>query len=757
MNPSSFSVVMQDPTKDPVNMLPFAERWNHVGNAATEQQIVAARKALQTPESRAASRESKLVLKSGKEYFSRTGTSLKLRDELRIQEAPQRKRTKRASVIELGSPLRHMSKSSSLSQEVKTELPKWRPAAAGSQVQILDRPDWLRRVEKGLALSRSTRGSFRSSQAKQSVTDDQVSTQRSRKGTEGSILADEDDEEEQNRQRRLQKIEQVRLRDAEKGEFDEVHLPHLSATLPNMSFKSDTLKSLDAFNKKVKDQARRSSYLSNAWDSANPMRRISRARVLNTDEEAKVDHFWAWCKEQFGSLDKAFQAFDLNGNGQLSSVEFADGCRSRGYPGNPKTYKRIFFLMDADLDGAIGKPEFMGSKIRRMSTLEALEAARGSTETRASVTHDAFDMMDSKPKRSTIHAKRATMVNDLFKQDPPVSQFISFLFMSYATLKDAFRQIDINRNGLLSKSEFKDGLRILRVGKLNLLDKHLDDLYDRLDINGDGNISVNEMISETCDPMIHRLTKYLLEVRSDFHAKNEKEAKLTREQRLARVFAKLDDNMNMELDRKEFTTALKRMRYIDWHVGDLFDRLDRDRSGQLSVEEFSAFLEKDRVKASTTKKADGDGTTEIQMDDPTAAATRSFQEKFETGAYALIFNSKLQKIGTRSGHTSELIRAGQTDQQVMRSTAPNPGTVGRWTTDDSGGFAQRFERGTDYCEEVRKRLRRPDNSPRRSTLRMDGRHTYGVSPMYSVDYLPLCNGLDHMTQRVDFARTMVTF
>lgn len=736
---------------DPLGKLPFEERWNRLGNATTEAQIHAARKALQTPSSRACSRGA-LVPQSGKENFSRTATSLKLQDELR-QTHPDGlpgMRFRRASTIEAGSPLRRLSLHKSLSKEVQTELPRWRSVAAGSGVQILDRPDFLGRVERGLELSRSKRGSFQAIQA--NTTSNSV-PMRSRKDTDASAR-EEDQNEDQERQRRLRQIEQVRLRDTKNGMFDAVQLPELSASLPNLLQKDETWKSLDEFNKKVVARARKS------YIQSNPMGRMSKAKILSLEEEEKVDHFWDWCRETFGTLVKAFQAFDLNGNGLLSSVEFAEGCRAHGYPGNAKVYKQIFFLMDADLDGVIGKKEFGGSKVIRRSALNAEEERKNQMQQRSSVSFDAFDNMDSKPRQSVLESKRKTMVNELYKQDPPISQFIEFLFSAYASLKDAFRQIDINRNGLLSKSEFKDGLRILRVGNMNLFDMHLHNLFDRIDIDQSGHITVDEMTSDSADPMIQRLVKYLLDVRSDFHAKHERDAHLSRQTRLHRVFAKLDDDSNAQVDRQEFVSALKRLRYLDWHASDLFDRLDRDRSGQLSVQEFTAFLEKDKEEKVESKRSapDPDGIRQLQMEDPSKVATEIFQEKFATGAFSVIFSTKLQKIGTRSGHTADLLRDQGADfQETIPGTGAMPGLPGGFVTDDTGGFAQRYQRSMDYCEEIRSSLKRPDGSQRKSCLSIDGHHTYGVSPMRNTDYLPLCMGLKHLIKREDFARSTVTF
>merc|ERR1712013_494130 len=41
-------------------------------------------------------------------------------------------------------------------------------------------------------------------------------------------------------------------------------------------------------------------------------------------------------------------------------------------------------------------------------------------------------------------------------------------------------------------------------------------------------------------------------------------------------------------------SGLGRLRYVEWHAKDLFSRLDKDCSGELTISEFTAFLFKDR-------------------------------------------------------------------------------------------------------------------------------------------------------------------
>jgi len=47
---------------------------------------------------------------------------------------------------------------------------------------------------------------------------------------------------------------------------------------------------------------------------------------------------------------------------------------------------------------------------------------------------------------------------------------------------------------------------------------------------------------------------------------------------------------NGQLSREPFVAALYHKRYQDWHFNDVFSRLDKDQSGELSFEEFTAFL-----------------------------------------------------------------------------------------------------------------------------------------------------------------------
>lgn len=713
--------------------LPFAQRWEEVGNPATRVQINAKHIALNGPTTDSGayrawydslgdlSTEPNMKIPSPIPDFSRTDSSIKLSTEYKPNTAGFKGR--RASIVEAGNPFRRASAMKRISGgAVNCELPKWKPLHPGCNVQVLDRPDWLQRVRSGLeGLHSRPRSS------------PDLGNERATGQTDAfSRTAMTDEEQELQRQRRLKQLEKVRKEDTSHGEFDDI-VQQKVMSLGTVEV-SETFQQLKDFAERAQERGRKTY--------GSLIRKKSKKTYQTTEAEwAIVEEFWEWCKSMFGDLTKAFFEFDLNRSGSLSSVEFADGLRSKGYPGNETTYKNIFFLFDADQDGVIGKQEFMGSKLRAPKIAEDTDNPSGDDERKTSKTHDPFEthFKGVHKSKSVIESKRASIVQTLWKQDPLVSQFIQHLFISYKTLKQAFREIDINRNGLLSKSEFKDGLRILKVGTRSMLENHVDDLFDRLDLDNSGSITLDEMTADTADPLVKRLVKYLTEVRKDFHSRHENESskkidpETLRVNRLGRVFDKLDDDTSKAIDREEFIAAMKRMRYVDWHANDLFDRLDKDKSGQLDAGEFTAFLENQPAskKREPSKERKASKTPADQTDELQEEATKRFQEKFETGAASLMFNMKLQRIGYRSA-TVDKVRLG------LQSGATEA-KAGGWTTDTSGVSVQVRE---DYIAKVREQL----VLPRNSKLRATGGMSFGVSPEHPGDHLPLCMGMSSISR-----------
>lgn len=737
--------------------LPFAQRWEMVGNPSTRVQTNAKHIALDGPTKDSVayrtwydslgdlSTEPDMELPTPIPHYSRTDVSFKLREEYK-PFVDQKRKGRRASISEAGSPLRRgsMLRRMSVGGLVKTELPQWKPLHPGSQVQVLDRPDYVARVRSGLGglqsrpqsspdLSNSLRSRPQSSP---DLGKQQVGANRTRSESEIHRTTMAEEEQELQRQRKIKQLEKVRIKDTANNELGNLMLPQSRGSILSHSNSiSEQFDKLKAFAEGAEAKGKRTY--------GSLMRKKSKIHQATEAEWETVQAFWEWCKTTFGNLTKAFYGIDFNRSGSISSVEFADGLRSKNYPGNETTYKNIFFLFDADQDGVIGKEEFMGSKLRppKSADVDDPSAPQEDGDERR-FSKDPFAQMmpgEGKPRKSIIEQKRATMVKKLWDQDPLVSQFIQNLYITYKSLRQAFRDIDINRNGLLSKSEFKDGLRILKVGKRNMLDQHVDDLFDRIDLDYSGFITLEEMTAETADPLVKRFVKYLTEIRKDFHSRHENETKKDidpeelRVARLGRVFHRLDEDQSKGIDKEEFIAAMKRMRYIDWHSNDLFDRLDKDGSGQLDAGEFTAFLEREPVSKKKTEerkesKEEAEDNTEVLHDE----ATKKFQEKFETGATSLMFNTKLQRIGFRSA-TVDKVRLG------YQAGATDSG-AGGWTTDTSGVSVRVRE---DYIGKIRQQLVLPKNSK----LRSEGGMSFGVLPEHPGDHLPLCDGMFYLGRK----------
>lgn len=191
--------------------------------------------------------------------------------------------------------------------------------------------------------------------------------------------------------------------------------------------------------------------------------------------------------------------------------------------------------------------------------------------------------------------------------------------------------------------------------------------------------------------------------------------------------------MSKQIDREEFVQAMKRLRYNDWHAGDLFDRLDKDKSGQLDAGEFSAFLEREPAskKSQASRETSGSKVPADLTDQLQEQATNQFQAKFDTGAYGMMFNTKLQRIGFRTATVDKVrlgLQAGATEAKA-----------GGWTTDISGVSVCKRE---DYIQKVRDQL----VVPRNSKLRSAGEVSYGVSPVRPGTLLPLCMGMSSIAR-----------
>jgi len=197
----------------------------------------------------------------------------------------------------------------------------------------------------------------------------------------------------------------------------------------------------------------------------------------------------------------------------------------------------------------------------------------------------------------TKQDKIERIIQRLRRTDPPIAELLDFMFNYFGTLKAAFKQLDLNGNGDLSNQEFVDGLlRIKSKGNgLGPIEVHCHNLFKRLDFANSGSIRLDDLVKNLesdDDVIIVRFGKFLEEVkkrRKDKAAADREESmKLNVYARMFKVGAAHD-----LITPGIFLDALQQLRYPTWHANELFKRLDKDDSGELSLTEFTAFLQQD--------------------------------------------------------------------------------------------------------------------------------------------------------------------
>eukprot|EP00747_Dinoflagellata_sp_TGD_P029680 gnl/TRDRNA2_/TRDRNA2_134081_c0_seq1.p1 gnl/TRDRNA2_/TRDRNA2_134081_c0~~gnl/TRDRNA2_/TRDRNA2_134081_c0_seq1.p1 ORF type:complete len:732 (-),score=103.53 gnl/TRDRNA2_/TRDRNA2_134081_c0_seq1:61-2256(-) len=366
----------------------------------------------------------------------------------------------------------------------------------------------------------------------------------------------------------------------------------------------------------------------------------SRIDCLKNFSKFVEDHF-------DGELQKAWEAFRRHKRlaGRLLPVQdvyvteyqFLSELHERGY-GSGRSHapyvteekrvvgdaeaRELFHCIDTDKDGLVTWDDLT-------SALPKLAHDRGNPKIAK-----PYEVQPGK-RGANLAQARERLLARLAEQDPPASQFLEFLFAQFHTLRQAFQQMDINGNGILSRMEFFEGIKALKPPKdgLHYLAFHAQDLFRRFDHNGDGEVTIDEMTLMTVhvgDPMLDRLNNFFLDFAESF-VKLPADKEAAKDMAMRFAFKKMDLDGSDTISKDEFARVLDHFRYPEWHMRDLFKRLDKDDSGNLTLVEFTAFLER---QASQKKQAPNQPAPPV--DDKSKAVA-------ETGHVASLASSNLSR------------------------------------------------------------------------------------------------------------------
>lgn len=234
------------------------------------------------------------------------------------------------------------------------------------------------------------------------------------------------------------------------------------------------------------------------------MQRKAHSYSIPTEKEwEKINGFWMELNVKYGSLAQAFRAFDLNGNGSLSCIEFTTSCEMLKVGGDEYSWHlKLFHLLDGDGSNEIGVDEFMGSRLVLPDSKEGQqEVKRRSVEAKKRVTVGeklAKKRADRLIGRASSREAPSAFGSEYTERegDPADPEFFwSFLRQFFpgndpgVSYSRAFKKIDVNRNGDLSQTEFVQGMQMVKYPGTRSDWKKL---FFELDDDQDGSVRIGE-------------------------------------------------------------------------------------------------------------------------------------------------------------------------------------------------------------------------------------------------------------------------
>ena len=196
----------------------------------------------------------------------------------------------------------------------------------------------------------------------------------------------------------------------------------------------------------------------------------------------------------------------------------------------------------------------------------------------------------------------ALLILFLFKRVLILISFLTITLPSchyYPILLQVFADIDDDNSGTIDKREMTKALKVLRV---DVSSREIDDLFRRFDTDGDGRLGYAEYLEFLgFNKEVSRRSSTMVDRRSDLESLVDRirlkiEDNLGSEaqsgKRVKEVFADIDDDNSGTIDKREMTKALKVLRVdvSSREIDDLFREYDKDGDGRLGYTEYLQLL-----------------------------------------------------------------------------------------------------------------------------------------------------------------------
>ncbi|CAK9104073.1 Putative E3 ubiquitin-protein ligase HERC2, partial [Durusdinium trenchii] len=192
----------------------------------------------------------------------------------------------------------------------------------------------------------------------------------------------------------------------------------------------------------------------------------------------------------------------------------------------------------------------------------------------------------------------AGLLKRMWQGEPEVAEFMEFVFTEFRSIPMLWRFLNISKkslkgdDGVLTEEDFRTAMRCLfsREGR-QPVEAHMSGLFDLLDTNKQNRIRLSDILHEEPHAgrgrkaLLGRLRRFLEELTS---------SKTPEMKALMQLYKSPADAFKMsasgKVTRAGFIEGLHRLRYDEWHVDDLFTRIDRDGSGDITIEDILGFL-----------------------------------------------------------------------------------------------------------------------------------------------------------------------
>eukprot|EP00091_Calanus_sinicus_P016427 TRINITY_DN35776_c0_g1_i1.p1 TRINITY_DN35776_c0_g1~~TRINITY_DN35776_c0_g1_i1.p1 ORF type:complete len:524 (-),score=190.55 TRINITY_DN35776_c0_g1_i1:33-1604(-) len=297
----------------------------------------------------------------------------------------------------------------------------------------------------------------------------------------------------------------------------------------------------------------------------------------------------------------AFKKFDGNKDGALSQNELLSGMRSTGLDFDSQECNMVFAMADLNQDGEINYVEFVSALFPAASDGLSKFRSRLGAITDVKMAFKRFDadgdgeisIMELKngagPGFSTGEIASALLWETQIRMEssallnlptvlPAAREKVCTLKKSFKgpqEVQAAFQKFDVNKDGMISCEELKNGLN--GCG-LRFNDQEVQTIFAMADIDGDGEISLNEfsiLLGGGSAPQPQQTatkSSGSIQFRSIDELKN--------------AFKRFDVNSDGHLDRNEFKQLVSACGGgSDLEIDALFKKGDSDGDGKLDYQE----------------------------------------------------------------------------------------------------------------------------------------------------------------------------